>query len=52
MTGILETIGIVSVFIGFFWFMTDKNSSGPGWMLGIAVVTLGVSAVADAAGFR
>ncbi len=41
MTGTLETIGIVSVAFGLLWFSWDKNSSGPGWMFGIAVVTLG-----------
>lgn len=46
MTGTLETIGIASVFLGFVWFMTDEHSSGPGWVFGIAVVTLGVAVVA------
>lgn len=47
MTGTLETIGIASVFLGIAWFSWDKHSSGPGWVFGIAVVTLGVSVVAD-----
>ena len=40
MSAILLNIGAVATLWGVLWFMWDHNSRAPGWLLGVAIVSL------------
>lgn len=45
MSGILMNVGAIVGIWGVLWFLWDKHAVAPGWLLGIALICLGVGVV-------